>query len=207
MSLSIEWADLQGFMWPHWPIRYGWSQCRKDFAGVHWWDPSPALPSSQELQGTARSSLSWGRILEGCLGGSWELLCYILVVPFPGQLLSDLTEGLAHTGCRTLNPGLALLQDDDSRDRVSTVLRAAAGIQGAEALVGCVHGLSLRRHAHDRCVWVHATGKSIRTDARRVFLGWGYKWVRKEDVTAWFISWAHCEQSKDLLVPGLKLFR
>lgn len=72
---------------------------------------------------------------------------------------------------RRLSAGLALLQDDDSRDRVSPVLGAAAGIQGAETLVGCVHGLSLRCHADDWCVWVHVTGKSNGTEARQVLSG------------------------------------
>lgn len=74
-------------------------------------------------------------------------------------------------GFRRLSAGLALLQDDDSRDRVSTVLGAATSVQGAEALVGCVHGLSLRCHADDRCVWVHVTGKSSGTEVSRVLLG------------------------------------
>lgn len=54
---------------------------------------------------------------------------------------------------------MLFFQEDDSRDRVSPVLGAAASVQSAEALVGCVHRLSLRRHADDRCVWVHAAGK------------------------------------------------
>lgn len=68
-------------------------------------------------------------------------------------------------GCRRLIAGLALFQEDDSRDRVSPVLGAAASVQSAEALVGCVHGLSLRRHADDRCVWVHAAGKLAKEGA------------------------------------------
>ena len=110
------------------------------------------------------------------LGGSWELLC-----PHPGTFISSTgffkphrspcSYRLRGTGCRRLSTGLALLQDDDSRDRVSPVLGAAASVQGAEALVGCVHRLSLRRHADDRCVWVHVTGKSNGTEARRVLSG------------------------------------
>lgn len=90
---------------------------------------------------------------------SWELLCHILGVPFTEKVFS-----LAHTawGVRAAGDwaGLALLQDDDSCDRVPAVLGAAAGVPGAEALVGCVHGLSLGGHADDRSVWVHVTGKS-----------------------------------------------
>lgn len=99
------------------------------------------------------------------MGGSQELSCHILGVSFPEQVFfkphrSTCSPRLRGMGCRRLSAGLALLQDNDSRDRVSPVLGAAAGVQGAEALVGCVHRLSLRRHADDRCVWVHVTGKS-----------------------------------------------
>jgi len=102
-------------------------------------------------------------------------------VPPPGLLVfrsdffkphrSTVVRRLRGAGGQRLSAGFTLLQDNDSRDRVSPVLGAAAGVQGAEALVGCVHGLSLRRHADDWCVWVHVTGKSNRMEARRVLSG------------------------------------
>lgn len=141
---------------------------------------------------------------------SWEF-------HFQSRFFSSLTEVLARpvwggTGCRRLSAGLALLQDNDSRDRVSAVLGAAAGVPGAEALVGCVHRLSLRRHADDRCVWVHVTGKLNGREASGYSRACWQKTTNeeglwKDGVTSCFISWFHHEQSKNVLVPGLYLFR
>ncbi|EDL99473.1 leucine rich repeat containing 8 family, member C [Rattus norvegicus] len=50
----------------------------------------------------------------------------------------------------------------DSSDRVPAVLRAAACLPGAEAVVGCVHGLPLGGHADDRGVWMYFT-RSLKT--------------------------------------------
>lgn len=52
-----------------------------------------------------------------------------------------------------------LSQKHDSSDRVPAVLRAAACLPGAEAVVGCVHGLPLGGHADDRGVWMYFTSK------------------------------------------------
>lgn len=124
---------------------------------------------SPTLTGAAGGQQEHPSSAAGCpthrVGGNQELSCHILGVSFPEQVFfkphrSTCSPRLRGVGCRRLSAGLALLQDNDSRDRVSPVLGAAAGVQGAEALVGCVHRLSLRRHADDRCVWVHVTGKS-----------------------------------------------
>lgn len=52
-----------------------------------------------------------------------------------------------------------LSQNHDSRDGVPAVLRAAARLPGAEAVVGCVHGLPLGGHADDRSVRMYFAGK------------------------------------------------
>lgn len=52
-----------------------------------------------------------------------------------------------------------LSQNHDSRDGVPAVLRAAACLPGAEAMVGCVHGLPLGGHADDRSVRMYFAGK------------------------------------------------
>ncbi|MGH0136763.1 UNVERIFIED_CONTAM: hypothetical protein FKN15_070936 [Acipenser sinensis] len=47
------------------------------------------------------------------------------------------------------------VRNDDSSHRVPAVLRAAASIPSAEAMVGCLYRLPFSSHAHDRSVWVH----------------------------------------------------
>lgn len=156
-----------------------WVNALSALTHLHGQDPSLALPSSQELQGSSTSIplLRWGVrgtwvawvVAGNFYAPSWASHFQIryFFIPHRGTFL----HRLGGTGCRRLSACLTLLQDDDSRDRVSPVLRAAAGVQGAEALVGCVHGLSLRRHADDRCIWVHITGKSNGTEVRRMLSG------------------------------------
>ena len=47
----------------------------------------------------------------------------------------------------------------DSCDGIPAVLWTAASIQSPEAMVGCVHRLPLCNHAHDWCLWMHASGQ------------------------------------------------
>lgn len=50
----------------------------------------------------------------------------------------------------------------DSCDGIPAILWAAASVQGAEAVVGCVHWLSVCHHAHDWCLRLHPSGPYYR---------------------------------------------
>lgn len=121
---------------------------------LHGWDCRLSPPPFQDLYSDSTSIplLRWG-------ASSWELLCHVLGAPLTEEVfpLAGPAWGVGAAGDWA---GLAVLQDNDSCDRVPAVLGAAAGVPGAEALVGCVHRLSLGGHADDRRVRVHLTGKS-----------------------------------------------
>lgn len=64
-----------------------------------------------------------------------------------------------------VNSSIFLRRHHDSCYGIPAILWAAASVQSAEAVVGCVHRLSVCHHAHDWCLWLHPSG--------RYSTGWG----------------------------------
>lgn len=113
---------------------------------------SPFLPFRNCIVTARASLLRWGVSVAGNFcATSWEFHFQRRFFPLLSQCGGSEVQETEAVG---------VLQEDDSRDGVPAVLGAAAGVPGAEALVGCVHRLPLGGHADDRSVRLHPAGKT-----------------------------------------------